>query len=76
LDNVEIARALSEVADVLEIQEGNPFRIRAYRNAVRTVEAQTVPLALALLLVFLAERFGPARAEAAGAVGPGLARDR
>jgi DNA polymerase (family 10) len=45
LDNVEIARALSEVADVLEIQEGNPFRIRAYRNAVRTVEAQTVSLA-------------------------------
>jgi DNA polymerase (family 10) len=44
LDNVEIARALAEVADVLEIQDGNPFRIRAYRNAVRTVEAQTVPL--------------------------------
>ncbi len=45
MDNVEIARALAEVADVLEIQEGNPFRIRAYRNAVRTVEAQTVSLA-------------------------------
>jgi DNA polymerase (family 10) len=44
LDNVEIARALAEVADVLEIQGGNPFRIRAYRNAVRTVEAQTVSL--------------------------------
>ncbi len=45
MDNVEIARALSEVADVLEIQDGNSFRIRAYRNAVRTVEAQTVSLA-------------------------------
>ena len=45
MDNVEIARALEEVADVLEIQGANPFRIRAYRNAVRTVEVQTVPLA-------------------------------
>ena len=44
MDNVEIARALAEVADVLEITGGNTFRIRAYRNAVRTVEAQTVAL--------------------------------
>jgi DNA polymerase (family 10) len=45
LDNVEIARALAEVADVLEIQGGDLYRIRAYRNAVRTVEVQTRPLA-------------------------------
>ncbi|HVT14593.1 MAG TPA: helix-hairpin-helix domain-containing protein [Thermoanaerobaculia bacterium] len=45
MDNVEIARVLEEVADVLEIQGENPFRIRAYRNAVRTVEVQTTPLA-------------------------------
>lgn len=45
MDNAQIAATLDEVADVLEIQEANPFRIRAYRNAVRTVEAQTVPLA-------------------------------
>jgi DNA polymerase (family 10) len=44
LDNPEIARVLEEVADVLEIQNANPFRIRAYRNAVRTVETQTTPL--------------------------------
>jgi len=44
LDNVEIARVLAEVADVLEIQGADSFRIRAYRNAVRTVEAQTRPL--------------------------------
>ncbi|HXO21599.1 MAG TPA: DNA polymerase/3'-5' exonuclease PolX [Thermoanaerobaculia bacterium] len=44
MDNVAIARVLEEVADVLEIQDANPFRIRAYRNAVRTVETQTVPL--------------------------------
>ncbi|HEV3458598.1 MAG TPA: DNA polymerase/3'-5' exonuclease PolX [Thermoanaerobaculia bacterium] len=45
MDNVEIARALAEVADVLEIQGGDLYRIRAYRNAVRTVEVQTRPLA-------------------------------
>jgi DNA polymerase (family 10) len=44
VDNPQIARVLEEVADVLEIQNANPFRIRAYRNAVRTVEAQATPL--------------------------------
>jgi DNA polymerase (family 10) len=44
LDNPEIARTLEEVADILEIQNANAFRIRAYRNAVRTVETVTVPL--------------------------------
>ncbi|HBL31549.1 MAG TPA: DNA polymerase/3'-5' exonuclease PolX, partial [Acidobacteria bacterium] len=44
MDNVAIARILEEVADVLEIQNANPFRIRAYRNAVRTVQGQTEPL--------------------------------
>jgi len=44
VDNVEIARVLAEVADVLEIQGADSFRIRAYRNAVRTVEDQVRPL--------------------------------
>lgn len=44
MDNPEIARIFEEVADVLEIQNENPFRIRAYRNAVRTVESLTTPL--------------------------------
>ena len=44
MDNVEIARTLAEVADVLEIQGADAFRIRAYRNAVRTVEDQVRPL--------------------------------
>jgi DNA polymerase (family 10) len=44
LENPEIARILEEVADILEIQNANPFRIRAYRNAVRTVETLTTPL--------------------------------
>jgi len=44
VDNPQIARVFEEIADVLEIQNANPFRIRAYRNAVRTVEAQAMPL--------------------------------
>ena len=44
MENPEIARIFEEVADVLEIQNENPFRIRAYRNATRTVEGLTTPL--------------------------------
>ncbi len=41
MENLDIARTLEETADLLEIQGANPFRIRAYRNAVRTVEGLT-----------------------------------
>lgn len=44
MENSTVARVLSEIADLLEIQGANPFRIRAYRNAARTVEGQTKPL--------------------------------
>jgi DNA polymerase (family 10) len=44
MENVEIAAVLKEVADLLEIQDANPFRVRAYRNAVRTVQTQAIPL--------------------------------
>jgi DNA polymerase (family 10) len=32
LDNAAIARILHEIADLLEIKDDNPFKIRAYRN--------------------------------------------
>lgn len=38
IHNADIARVFGEIADLLEIENGNPFRIRAYRNAARTVE--------------------------------------
>ena len=38
MENLGIAGVLDEVADILEIQGANPFRVRAYRNAVRTLE--------------------------------------
>jgi DNA polymerase (family 10) len=44
VENVEIAEVLEELADLLEISGSNPFRIRAYRNAVRTVRGLTRPL--------------------------------
>ncbi|MBU6504263.1 MAG: DNA polymerase/3'-5' exonuclease PolX [Betaproteobacteria bacterium] len=34
--NADIAAAFENIADLLEIQGANPFRIRAYRNAART----------------------------------------
>ena len=45
MQNVDIARLLGEVADLLEISEGNPFKVRAYRNAARTVADHPDPLA-------------------------------
>ncbi len=44
MENLEIAAALKELGDLLEIQGSNPFRIRAYRNAVRTINDLTRPL--------------------------------
>jgi DNA polymerase (family 10) len=35
--NADIATAFSEIADILEIEGANPFRVRAYRNAARVV---------------------------------------
>ncbi|MDA8383799.1 MAG: DNA polymerase/3'-5' exonuclease PolX [Betaproteobacteria bacterium] len=37
--NADIAAAFEEIADLLEIQGASPFRVRAYRNAARTVGA-------------------------------------
>jgi DNA polymerase (family 10) len=45
VQNAEIARLLSDVADLLEISAGNPFKVRAYRNAARTVADHPDPIA-------------------------------
>jgi DNA polymerase (family 10) len=39
MQNVEVARIFEELADLLELDGANPFRVRAYRNAARTVAA-------------------------------------
>lgn len=37
IHNADIAAIFTEIADLLEIEAANPFRIRAYRNAARIV---------------------------------------
>lgn len=51
-DNQAIAEKLQEMADLLEQQHANPFRVNAYRRAARTVLAHDEQLAV------LAEREG------------------
>jgi DNA polymerase (family X) len=44
MDNVDVARLLDEIADLLEIEGNNPFRVRAYRTAARNIEALGEPV--------------------------------
>jgi len=37
LSNDQLATVLEEVADLLEAQGANPFRVRAYRGAAQTL---------------------------------------
>ena len=41
MKNLEIAHIFGNMADLLEIQGANPFRVRAYRNARSSLEALT-----------------------------------
>ena len=45
MNNRDIANALDEIADILEFQNANPFRVRAYRNAARRITDLSEPLA-------------------------------
>lgn len=44
MENIDYAHVFEEIADLLEIQGANPFRVRAYRNAARTIETLSQPL--------------------------------
>ena len=35
--NSEVAESFREIADLLDIEGANQFRVRAYRNAARTI---------------------------------------
>ncbi len=37
MDNTQIAQVFDEIADLLDLQGGNPFRIRSYRSAAQSV---------------------------------------
>jgi DNA polymerase (family 10) len=45
MQNAEVARYFEELADLLEIDGANPFRVRAYRNAARTITDLTESVA-------------------------------
>ena len=43
--NTEIARLFNRLADLLEVENANPFRVRAYRNAARIVSGYSKSMA-------------------------------
>lgn len=45
MKNFEIAKIFAEIADLLEIKDENPFRIRAYRRAAQNLESLTRDIA-------------------------------
>ncbi len=45
MDNAAIARALADIADLLEIKGENAFKIRAYRSAADVVQTSGEPVA-------------------------------
>jgi DNA polymerase (family 10) len=45
VQNAEIADRFEQLADLLEIQGANPFRVRAYRNAARFIRGHSRSLA-------------------------------
>lgn len=45
MQNAAIAALFDELAELLELQGANPFRVRAYRNAARTMENSTESIA-------------------------------
>src|SRR5438270_12989559 len=44
MTNLAIARMFSRLADLLELEEDNPFKVRAYRKAAETIEGLTEDL--------------------------------
>jgi DNA polymerase (family 10) len=48
LHNADIARVFEDIADLLELGDANPFRIRAYRNAARIIGDLQLDLAASI----------------------------
>lgn len=65
--NAEIADVLDRVADLLEAQDANPHRVRAYRNAAGTIRHHDAPLADIL------HRGGVEAVDALPTIGPTIA---
>ncbi|MBI2252116.1 MAG: DNA polymerase/3'-5' exonuclease PolX [Armatimonadetes bacterium] len=46
MDNSQIAKVFYQIAEFLEMKEENPFKIRAYEKAARTIESYSKPIML------------------------------
>ncbi len=66
--NLDIARIFDEIADILEVKGDNPFRVRAYRRAARTIETLTQDLKV------IAERGGVSELKKIPGIGEGIAK--
>ncbi|MGE0191215.1 MAG: helix-hairpin-helix domain-containing protein [Planctomycetota bacterium] len=66
-DNEHVASLLEDMADLLEAQDGDVYRVRAYRRAAGTVRAESRPLARIL------EEEGRGGLERLPAIGKGIA---
>ncbi len=66
--NGEIAEALERVADLLEAQEANRYRVRAYRAAAETIRRHAQPM------VEILEEGGTEAVDALPTIGPTIAR--
>jgi predicted flap endonuclease-1-like 5' DNA nuclease len=49
VSNTDVADAFERVADLLEVQDGNPFRVRAYRAAASTMRTLDRPVSALVL---------------------------
>ena len=68
MDNKDIAERLAEIAQLLEAQGANPFRVNAYRHAATTIES------LPEAVTDLVERHGYAGLTDLPGIGEGIAR--
>ena len=66
--NLDMARIFDEIADIFELKGENPFKIRAYRRAARTIETLTQDLKV------IAERGGINELKKIPGVGEGIAK--
>ncbi len=44
MENAEVAKTLSELADLLELTGGNPYKVRAYRQAAQVIDTLPGPV--------------------------------
>jgi len=44
VENAEVAKTLSELADLLELTGGNPYKVRAYRQAAQVIDTLPGPV--------------------------------